>query len=169
MARRTDSGKDHGPGRPGGQRLTAAALLALLAREDAAPSFRELLALTESHDPVSRKHLRLLVRGMTRNGDLIEDLQGRFHLAASAGVDQPAQVGVLMAQGRELVFAGLPIERTRGARLRPGDRVEAIVQGDRASVLRVLAYSPEPIVGELHLRGRHAWIESLCPPNPGGG
>jgi len=138
-------------------------LLGILAREGGARSFRELLALTESHDPVSRKHLRLLVRGMARNGELVEDLQGRYHPAATAGREQPARVGVLEARGRDLVFDGLPVERTRGSRLRPGDRIEALVQGERVSVLRVLAYSPEPVVGELHLRGRSAWVESLAP------
>jgi ribonuclease R len=161
--RGTQKGNAPGRGRAGAPRLTAAALLGLMAREGTALSFRDLLSLTESFDPVDRKHLRLLLRGMARNGELIEDLQGRYHPATSAGPDQPAQVGVLEARGRDLVFAGMTVERKRGSRLRPGDRVEAIVDGDHASILRVLAYSPEPVVGELRVRGRSAWVESLAP------
>jgi ribonuclease R len=163
VARHKDGGHEKGGLRANASRLTAAGLLGLLAREPVPPSFRELLSLTESFDPVSRKQLRMLVRGMLRTGELIEDLQGRYHGAARAGRDATALVGLLEARGRELSFLDHAVERTRGARLRPGDRVEAVVQGDRASILRVLEYSPEPIVGELRVRGRHAWVESLSP------
>jgi ribonuclease R len=163
MARRPDKRGRADGSRAQTSRLTTAELLVLLAREPGPPNFRELLALTESYDAIARKQLRLLLRGMLRAGDLIEDMQGRYHAAAHAGRDDPARVGVLEARGRDLTFDGLSIERTRGVRLRPGDRVEAVVQGDRASILRVLEYSPEPVVGELRIRGSSAWVESLSP------
>ncbi|MBX3707197.1 MAG: ribonuclease R [Pseudomonadales bacterium] len=158
---RPDAGSGSHPG--GSGRLSAAALIECLVREPAPPTFRDLLALTGSFDALARKHLRLLVRGMVRTGELIEDLQGRFHVAARTGRDSAALVGVLESSGRDLTFAGVAVERTRGMRLRPGDRVEAVVQGDRASILRVLAYAERPIVGELRIRGREAWVDSLSP------
>jgi ribonuclease R len=163
MARSKDRRDQGASTRPGEPRLTARGLLEVLAREPGAVGFRELLSLTESHDPITRKHLRLLLRGMLRNGELIEDLQGRYHTAAQAGPGATAQVGVLESRGRDLIFAGAVVERGRGVRLRAGDRVEATVQDDRASVLRVLAYASQPVVGELHWHGRTAYVESLSP------
>jgi len=163
MARSKHSSSGRSGRAPDGPRLTAADLLDRLARTAAPAGMRELQALTESFDPVSRKHLRLLVRGMVRNGELIEDLQGRYHPALQAGRERAAEVGVLEGSGRDLQFAGQPVERARGQRLRPGDRVEALVQDGGASILRVLQHSPTPVIGELRVRGRAAWVESLSP------
>ncbi len=139
-------------------RRSASGLLELLAREPAPVGWRELLALTGSYDGPSRRQLRNLVKGMLRSGELMQDQAGHYHPAAADG-----DVGVLEGRGRNLTFAGVPVERGRGFRLRPGDRVEAAVVGERAQVLRVVAYSAQPVIGELRYHGRHPHVESISP------
>ncbi len=152
------SGKHGGRGRGGHQRLTAGELLELLAREEAPVGWRELVSLTHSQDPIRRKALRLLVKGMLRSGELMQDHQGHYHAAAEDG-----KVGVLEGRGRNLTFAGVQVERGPGFRLRPGDRVEAQVVGERARVIRVVEHSSQPVVGELRWHGRYPHVESVSP------
>ena len=145
-----DSGRKRNESQGGGAGRVGSAreLLDLLAREDAPVGWRELIALTESFQGHARSRLRKLVKGMLRNGDLVQDHQGHYHPAAADD-----STGVLEGRGRNLTFAGVPVERGRGFRLRPGDRVQATVSGDTARVLEVVEYSPLPVVGELRLRG----------------
>jgi ribonuclease R len=138
--------------------MSASELLELMAREEAPVGWRELLALTRSDDALARKGLRLLVKGMLRSGELVQDHQGHYHPAAADG-----EVGVLAGRGRRLVFDGAPVERTREFRLRPGDRVEATVVGDQARVLRVVERSSQPVIGELRYHGRYPHVESVSP------
>ena len=152
--RKRNESQGAGAGRVG----SARELLDLLAREDAPVGWRELIALTESFQGHARSRLRKLVKGMLRNGDLVQDHQGHYHPAAADD-----STGVLEGRGRNLTFAGVPVERGRGFRLRPGDRVQATVSGDTARVLEVVEYSPLPVVGELRLRGRHPYVESVSP------
>lgn len=157
--RREPGGREEHDGRSsGGGRLGARDLLELLAREPGPVGWRELISLTESHDPESRKSLRLLVNGLLRSGELAQDHQGHYHTGSADG-----RVGVLEGRGRNLTFAGVPVERGRGFRLRPGDRVEATVVGDRAKVLSVVEYSSQPVVGELRWQGRYPHVESVSP------
>jgi ribonuclease R len=139
-------------------RWTAAALLDLLAQEPAPAGWHELLALTHSFDPRARKQLAQLVKGMLRNGELMQDKNGHYHPAASEG-----DVAVLEGSGRNLTFAGVPVERGRGFKLRPGDRVEGAVADGRAQVLRVVEYSAQPVIGELRYHGRFPHVESVSP------
>ncbi len=139
-------------------RLGARDLFELLAREAAPVGWRELVALTESEDASSRKSLRLLVKGLLRSGELMQDHLGHYHPAAGDG-----RVGVLEGRGRNLTFAGAPVERSRRFRLRPGDRVEATVMDGRARVLRVVEYSSRPVIGELRRHGRYPHVESVSP------
>ncbi|HEX7038003.1 MAG TPA: ribonuclease R [Pseudomonadales bacterium] len=141
-----------------GERLGRRELLELLAREPAPVGWRELVTLTHSHDPLARRRLRLLVKGLLRSGDLVQDHQGHYHAGAVDGRE-----GVLEGRGRNLTFDGVPVERSRNFRLRPGDRVEATVTGDRAQVLRVIERSAEPVIGELRHRGRYPYVESISP------
>ena len=136
----------------------AAELLELLAREEAPVGWRELVALTRSDQPATRKALRMLVKGMLRSGQLVEDHDGHYHPASPDG-----EVGVLTGRGRNLMFDGAAVERTREFRLRPGDRVAATVVGDRAQVLRVVERSSQPVVGELRYHGRYPHVESVSP------
>ncbi|MEQ8858778.1 MAG: ribonuclease R [Pseudomonadales bacterium] len=138
--------------------MNGSELLELLAREPAAVGWRELQALTGSLDGVGRRHLRNLVKGMLRSGDLMQDQAGHYHPAAADGAE-----GVLEGRGRNLTFAGVAVERGRGFKLRPGDRVEASLVGDRAQVLRVVEYSSQPVIGELRYHGRQAHVESVSP------
>lgn len=141
-----------------GGRFGRRELLELLAREPAPVGWRELVALTHSHDLLARRRLRQLVKGLLRGGELIQDHQGHYHAAAADGRE-----GVLEGRGRNLVFDGVPVERTRDFRLRPGDRVEAAVAGDRAQVLRVIERSELPVIGELRYHGRYPYVESVSP------
>lgn len=143
-------------------RLTASALADELQRNGPG-TLRDLQARTGSDEPLARKALRLLVRGMLRNGELLQDASGCLHLQDVRARDRVAQVATLEARGRDLAFEGVLLPRQRGQRLRAGDRVEAWVDGDRVDVIRVLARSPVPLIGELHVRGRHALVESLSP------
>ncbi len=157
LARRKISDqKNASPAGQGSRR--ASELLELLAREPAPVGWRELVAITESVSPGSRKSLRMLVRGMLRSGELVEDHQGHYHPASVDGTE-----GVLAGTRRGLTFAGVPVERTRAFRLRPGDRVEATVHEDSARVLRVIEYSSQPVVGELKYFGQYPHVESLSP------
>lgn len=141
-----------------GTRLGARELCDLLAREAAPVGWRELLALTESFDPGRRKALRNLVRGLLQSGELRQDHEGKYHLASADG-----RVGLLEGRGRNLTFDGLPVERGKRFRLRPGDRVEAAVSDGRAQVLEVLEYAAQPVVGELRYFGRYPHVESVSP------
>jgi ribonuclease R len=145
-----------------GARLTAAALQREL-QQSGPGNLRELMVRTGMEDALGRKRLRLLLRGMARTGELTEDLQGRFHSSAGSFRERLATVAVVEARGRDLFFEGIPLPRTRGQRLRGGDRIEAFIDGERVDVLRVLERSPQPLVGELHVLGRNAWVESLAP------
>jgi ribonuclease R len=156
-ARTQDTRRDSAPPKPG-QRLRTAELLELLAREQAPVGWRELVALTRSDEPASRKALRMLVKGMLRSGEIVEDHQGHYHPAAVDG-----EVGLLTGRGRNLLFDGAPVEGTREFRLRPGDRVAATVIDDRAQVLRVVERSSQPVVGELRYHGRYPHVESVSP------
>jgi ribonuclease R len=72
-------------------------------------------------------------------------------------------VAVLEGRGRNLTFDGVPVVRGRGFRLRPGDRVEGLPGDDGVEVLRVLAYAPQPVIGELRRQGRHPYVEAISP------
>jgi ribonuclease R len=139
-------------------RWTAAELLDLLAQEPAPVGWPELLALTHSFDARARKALGQLVKGMMRNGELMQDRAGHYHPAATEG-----DVAVLDGTGRNLTFAGLPVERGRGFKLRPGDKVEGSIVDGRAQVLRVVEYSSQPVIGELRYHGRYPHVESVSP------
>lgn len=145
-------------GGSGRDRWSAAALLELLAREPAPAGWQELLALTHSYQPRDRKALSQLVKDMLRNGELMQDQNGHYRAAPTTGNE-----AVLEGSGRNLTFAGAPVERGRGFKLRPGDRVEGTVVDGQARVLRVVEYSSQPIIGELHYRGRFPHVESLSP------
>jgi ribonuclease R len=145
-------------GAEAGGRWTAAALIDLLAQEPAPVGWHELLALTHTFDPKARKQLSQLVRGMLRNGELMQDRDGHFHSAATEG-----DIAVLEGTGRNLTFAGVPVERGRGFKLRPGDRVEGAVANGRAQILRVVEFSPQPVIGELRRHGRYPHVESVSP------
>ncbi|MGA1370242.1 MAG: ribonuclease R [Pseudomonadales bacterium] len=149
-----------------GARLTAAALQREL-QASGPGNLRELMVRTGLEDALGRKRLRLLLRGMLRGGELTEDLEGRFHSAVGSFRERPAVVGVIEARGRDLFFEGRGLPRVRGQRLRGGDRIEAFVNDERVDILRVLERSSQLLVGELHMHGRHAWVESLSPDHRG--
>ena len=147
-----------------GARLTAAALQREL-QQSGPGNLRELMVRTGMEDALGRKRLRLLLRGMARTGELTEDLQGRFHSSAGSFRERLATVAVVEARGRDLFFEGIPLPRTRGQRLRGGDRIEAFIDGERVDVLRVLERSPALDAGLS--AGAHGG-EPISAPHPAG-
>jgi len=107
----------------------------------------------------ARRDLRRLLAGMVRTGELSRDNQGEYHLVQSTQL----QRGFIERMGRELTFAGLPIEGGRRSALRPGDEVEAQVEGDNVRIVNVLARSSRPLVGILRMHSRYPYVESLSP------
>lgn len=99
--------------------------------------------------PNARRRPRSGSAGAARTGDGQAPAEGR--------------IGVLEGHARNLTFDGVALERGRRFRLRPGDRVEAVVADGQVRVLRVLEYSSLPVVGELRYHGRYPHVESVSP------
>ena len=77
-------------------------------------------------DSTGRRNLRRVLKGMERNGELVRDHKGAWHL--SGGSSEGGEVeGVIESMGMTLSFQGLPLERERRMVLRAGDRVRARV------------------------------------------
>ncbi|MCZ6618567.1 MAG: ribonuclease R [Gammaproteobacteria bacterium] len=137
--------------------MTSRQLLAVLKRSPAAMGWRELVERFAGRG--SRKALRLLLNGLMRNGEIRQDHRGSYHLTD----ESKGEIDVLAGRARQLTFRGVAVERGRRFRLRPGDKVEARIQGDSARVLGVIDYSPTPVVGELRRHSHYAYVESLSP------
>jgi ribonuclease R len=131
-------------------RLSRSALIALLREQPLA-----WRALKEQFGDAAR--LGKLLRGLEQGGEIARDAAGRYYVAASADRIE----GVVGEQDGGLALAGHPLERVRGSRIRPGDRVAATLVDGRVRVLEVLGYSPEPVIGILRLRARHPAVEAL--------
>ncbi len=105
------------------------------------------------------KPLRLLLNGMQRNGDIQLDHQGFYHLVEIGATF----TGLVEQHAGGLRVAGLPIDKRRRNRLRPGDRVEAKRHDDEARVVKILEYSTDTLVGVLQSRARYPYVESISP------
>ncbi|MCZ6643134.1 MAG: ribonuclease R [Gammaproteobacteria bacterium] len=138
-------------------RVTARELLTVLKRSGEPMGWHELVA----HFAIrgTKKDLRLLLKGLERTGEIRLDRKGSYHLTIESGGD----VDLLEGSARQLTFRGLPVERGRRFRLRPGDKVAARIQGDNVRVLKVIEYSPTPLVGELRHHSHYPYVESLSP------
>jgi ribonuclease R len=138
------------------KKLNAAAVSRLL-KAGSLPSddIAEALGVARARD---RRDLRRLLSGMLRSGELSRDHQGGYHLA-----ETESRIGYLERSGRNLTFAGLPIERGKRSWLRPGDKVEASVSGEDVRILRVLARAEEPLLGILQTHTRYPYVDSLSP------
>jgi ribonuclease R len=102
--------------------------------------------------------LRKVLRGLERNGDVVRDHGGWYHLRDSGEEIE----GVVERIGGELGVGGIALERGR-SRVRCGDTVVARVVEGRARIVKVTAYSPEPVIGILRMRGRTPYVEALGP------
>jgi ribonuclease R len=135
--------------------VTARELLLLLA--DGPIAWRDLVKKSRRDTPQEIKQLRLMVKGMQRNGEVQRDHTGDYHaLAPGAEV-----VGDVVAVNKRLYVDGIELESSRKQTLRPGDKVVARVVGDRARVVDVVAYSDEPVFGILRWRGRYPFVEAM--------
>ena len=105
------------------------------------------------------KPLRLLLNGMERNGEIQRDHHGFYHLA------DPGETftGVIEQRGGALLVEGLPIEKRRRNRLRPGDRVAAKRHEDEARIVKIIEYASTPLIGVLQSRARYPYVESISP------
>ena len=138
-------------------RATARELLDVLKRSPKPVGWHEFVERFAKRG--SKKALRLLLRGLERNGEIHQDHQGWYHLTDTTG----GEVGILEGRARRLTFRGVSVARGRRFRLRAGDKVAARIQGDEARVLRVIEYSPTALVGELCSHARYPYVESLSP------
>ncbi len=139
------------------QRITAAAITALLREAQRGLSWLEFkAALTDSGGRDTRE-LKQVLRGMLRNGDLEQDEAGAWHLVEAAQVID----GVVTQQGKVLQVGGVEIERDRNSRVRAGDTVRARIAGDRAQVLETLSRTNRILIGELVWLGSWPYVESL--------
>lgn len=139
--------------------LDAKSLARLLAEQSEPLRWRDLLVLLDLTDSQAKRKAQQLLKGMVRNGELIEDHRGAYHLPRAQG----SHTGFIESQGAGLSFMGVPLARERGMVLRAGDEVVASVTGEEVHVLEVVARSTVPIVGIVRVRGRHTFVESLSP------
>lgn len=120
--------------------------------------WRALVTAMDAESSRRRGQLRLVVKGMVKNGELYSDHSGSYCLSA-----QDRRTGVLTSSRAGLSLDDIPLAPARGQSLRPGDEVEAEIRDGTAFVLDVLTYSSEPVVGELVLDGRFPHVEAMGP------
>ena len=118
--------------------------------------WRQLVSALDAQSHQRRRQLRLVVKGLVRNGELFSDHTGHYRLAT-----QELRTSVLGGQGNRLTFDGMPLAPSRDHRFRAGDRVEAEVRDGVAFVLQVLDYSATPVVGELVMSSRYPYVEAV--------
>jgi ribonuclease R len=135
--------------------ITASEVLALLA--EAPLGWRELVTKSGRDSPQAIKQLRLMVKGLQRNGEIRRDHTGDYH-ANGAGVDV---TGTVVALNNRLYIEDVAIELARKQSLRAGDKVIARITGDQARIVEVVAFSDEPVYGILRVQGRFAFVESM--------
>jgi ribonuclease R len=144
------------------RKLDTAAVTRVLASANRPVSWQELTAELGIADSTDRRSLRRVLKGMERNGELVRDHKGAWHLSGESGEGREVE-GVIESMGMTLSFQGLPLERERRMVLRAGDRVRARVSGEEVRVLTVLERSQEPLIGVVRVRGRYPYVESLSP------
>lgn len=140
-------------------KLDAVELLRYLEQAARPLGWRDLVVELDISSSLERRHLRNLLKGMARNGELRQDDRGAYHPAKVGG----GQRGVIESSGMTMSFQGLPLERQRGSMLRPGDEISARIVGEEVHVLEVLARSSRPLIGITRVRGRHTHVDSLSP------
>ena len=139
------------------QRITAAAITALLREAQRGLSWLEFKDALAGHSGRDTRELKQVLRGMLRNGDLEQDESGAWHLVETAQVID----GVVVQQGKVLQVGGVTIERDRNSRVRAGDTVRARIVGDQAQILETLARTNRILIGELVWLGSWPYVESL--------
>ena len=135
--------------------VTASDVLALLTAEPL--GWRELVERSGRTTPQEIKQLRLMLKGLERNGEIQRDHTGAYHQAS----DSQDIVAEVIAQNGRLFVAGASVETGRKPFLRPGDRVVCRIMADRARVIDVVSYSTEPVYGILRARGRYTYVEAF--------
>jgi len=141
------------------KRLDADAVVRVLEQAREPLDFDELAARLGGGRSRERREISRQLVGMVRNGELLKDHRGAYHLPAPGAV----QRGVLALEGRDLMFAGLPVSRERGSWLRPGDDVEVRIVDGEARVVKVIARAEAPLYGILRTHTRYPYVDSLSP------
>ena len=138
-------------------RITARSVLSLLEHAETPPDWHALKAELCRGRHGAVRDLRLVLKGLQRNGEVEVDHAGFYHLPAAGEMVE----GVVTQQGRTLLIQGVEVEQGRRGRLRAGDLVRARVHKGRATVVEVLSPSDRVLVGELNWLGRYPYVEAL--------
>ena len=138
-------------------------LLQALSQSQVPMSWRDLSVGLSSNE---RKALRNLLHSVEKEGQVLRDDRGHYHLDKQI----ETEVGLIERKGKALYINGLLIERiTKGQKVlaREGDRAEVQrisgAEGESARLVKIVEYSKDPIVGEYREHARHPYVESLSP------
>ena len=140
------------------RRITASTVLDFLANADDGVDWHALKSALVQGRHGGVRELRLVLKGLLRNGELEQDHRGFYHRPGAGEVVE----GVLVQQGKKLYLDDFEVMTGKRNRLRAGDRVRAVVQAQRAQVVEVLAQSEATVVGELNWHGRYPYVESFA-------
>ena len=163
-------------------RLNAKVLLKALADKQT-HSWKSITSALQVTTPHDIKRARQVLKGLVRQGDVVE-LDGRKYTLASSRPEErfeadrsapaPAQkpvTGVVQGYGGKLTLGGFPVLRSSGASretlaVRPGDEViyRIVHEGDQpsAKVESISQRSAQAAVGILNLRGRFPSVDPLA-------
>ncbi len=117
-----------------------------------------MIAIAQADTPRAITQLRQLVKGLEREGNLLRDHTGAFHLAQASVHEQ----GVVVREGKQLCVNGWPIETPSRSSLRVGDTVAVRVVGEQARVVDVIDHAQTPVTGILRSAGRRPFVEGLA-------
>jgi ribonuclease R len=131
--------------------VNASAVLTAIEAADEALSWQQLKARFSDH-----RRLRLVLKGLERNGELERDHKGRYHRTGEGDLE-----GILTGRGNRLMLDGIPVQPGHQLVLRSGDKVRGRHVGDTAQILEVLTPSPELVVGLLNTSRRYPFVEAL--------
>ncbi len=134
-------------------------VLALVRRQGVPMRWPDIRDVAGAQRGDQADELRRVLRGLCHAGDLYLDRQGAYHLAATGEaatgtIAADPEHGLVLCEGE----VRAPVRITRDLRVRAGDRVEARMVGGQAVVGRILAYSPELIIGRLVSERRGSYV-----------
>ncbi len=138
-------------------RYTAGEVIALLEAAGGAVAWKDLVQMASADSPRAITQLRQMLNGLQRNGEIVRDHQGGYHLPQIT----PVVETLIVRQGRQLTAGGLPIDSPERLSLRVGDAVEMREINGQARIMRIISHADTPVTGILRHRGRHPYVEGI--------